>query len=182
MYFRLWNGYCPSGTKCKVDYSGLLKQLKTTIVFLFNVIGPGETNPHLLPVIISRLLKANHTISLGNVKPKGDYIYMADAVEGFAAIGLMDESAVESGKVLNLGTSQMYYVEKIVSILSEIIWVKIIVEIDPSRVRKVDRPVLCADITKTTQLSGCRPRYSIQAALKVTSENPEFRIPGLEEV
>jgi len=161
-----------------VEYYTRLKQLKTTIVRLFNVIGPGETNPHILPVIIAQLLKDNRIIRLGNVKPKRDYIYIEDVVEGFVAIGFMGEMAIEHGKVLNLGTSQAYSVEEIVVMLSEIIDENISIKVDPRRVRKIDRPILRADITKITRLTGWSPKYSIQAALEETWKNPEFRIPG----
>ena len=38
---------------------------------LFNVIGPGETNPHILPAILAQVLKGRRTLRLGNCHPGG---------------------------------------------------------------------------------------------------------------
>jgi UDP-glucose 4-epimerase len=165
-----------------VQYFKKLKDIKTTLVRLFNVIGPGETNPHVLPVILDQLLKGKRVISLGNVKPKRDYIFVEDVAEGFAAIGLMDGKAAEKADVLNLGTSKAYSVEEMVAMLSEILGEKITIDVDPERVRKTDRPLLLADINKITNLTGWKPRFSIEQALKATWECPDFRITGLGEI
>jgi len=163
-------------------YYSRIKGLRTTIVRLFNVIGPGETNPHLLPVIISQLLKGNRKIKLGNLNPKRDYIYIMDVVKGLEAIGAISENKINEAEVLNLGTSQMHSVEEIVNLLSEVIREKIDIEIEQRRVRKTDRPFLCSDNTKLSELTGWKPRYQIRAALKETFVNPDFRFSDFEEI
>ena len=55
---------------------------------LFNVVGPGETNPHLLPEMIAQLKAGRTGISVGNLSPKRDYIHVKDAASGFAAASL----------------------------------------------------------------------------------------------
>ena len=44
---------------------------------LFNVFGPGETNPHLIPTIV-RQLQQGPELRLGNLSTKRDYIYVED--------------------------------------------------------------------------------------------------------
>ena len=46
----------------------------------FNIYGPGETNPHLIPDILSGLA-AGTSLKLGNLEPLRDYIYVDDIVE-----------------------------------------------------------------------------------------------------
>src|SRR6266704_2832270 len=45
-------------------------------VRLSNVYGPNETNPHVVPEILSQIKQGSDIIALGNVKPKRDYIYV----------------------------------------------------------------------------------------------------------
>ena len=66
--------------------------IKAAIVRLFNVIGPGETNPHLLPAIVAQLREGPESINLGNTWPKRDYIDVRDAAGGFAAIAVRARS------------------------------------------------------------------------------------------
>lgn len=48
-----------------------------TIFRLFNIIGPNETNDHLLETITNQLKKTN-IIKIGNLKTKRDYLYVGD--------------------------------------------------------------------------------------------------------
>src|SRR5580658_4677097 len=57
------------------------------IVRLFNVVGPGETNPHLVPAIINQIGQGRRTVHLGNLFPQRDYIDVRDAAEGFRRLG-----------------------------------------------------------------------------------------------
>ena len=64
--------------------------LSAVVVRLFNVVGPGETNPHLLPEIVAQLKAGRTTLRLGNMSPKRDYIHVRDAARGFIAVALKD--------------------------------------------------------------------------------------------
>lgn len=54
--------------------------IKTIIGRLFNVYGPNETNPHLIPEIIDQLKSGKREVHLGNLEPKRDYIHVEDVV------------------------------------------------------------------------------------------------------
>lgn len=56
--------------------------LAAVVVRLFNVIGPGETNPHVLPEIVAQLRAGCTVLRLGNVTAKRDFIHVADAAGG----------------------------------------------------------------------------------------------------
>ena len=70
-----------------VEYWAKAKGLRAAIIRLSNVIGPGETNAHLLPAILAQLLKGKRTLRLGNCYPRRDYIDVADAANGIEVIG-----------------------------------------------------------------------------------------------
>src|SRR5690606_5951251 len=126
---------------------------RAAIIRLFNVIGPGETNPHVLPAIISQLLAGRRTLQLGNCHPRRDYINVEDVVSGIQAIafGLDASPGVD---VVNLGTGFSYSVYSLVEQLSEIVGDELTIESDPARVRATDRALLQADIRHIREQYG----------------------------
>jgi UDP-glucose 4-epimerase len=176
-----------------VDVYGLTKQqgedyvrlfsanrnLAGVIVRLFNVIGPGETNPHLLPAIVAQLRDSPESIALGNTWPKRDYIDVQDAASGFGTVAL--GAAPEPGgcEVVNLGSGQQYSVNDMVDRMRSVLGLQFEVRQDASRMRAVDRPYLGADITRIREVFGWNPQHGLDETLKRMWDNPEF-VPDLE--
>jgi|UPI0004863D7F UDP-glucose 4-epimerase len=158
-----------------VRYYAAQRGLPAVIVRLFNVIGPGETNPHILPVIVKQLKSGARSLQLGNTTPKRDYIYVLDAARGFIAAALQPvPSGISGVPVVNLGSGKSYSVDEVVGFMSEIIGNRIEVVVDPARVRKVDRPHLLADTSELSAYFGWRGETDIRSALRQTWGNPEM--------
>ncbi|OGP63186.1 MAG: hypothetical protein A2V65_01660 [Deltaproteobacteria bacterium RBG_13_49_15] len=157
-----------------VNYLSRERGFIARIVRLFNVIGPGETNPHVLPEIMAQLMNGKRKLVLGNIKPRRDYIYVKDVIEGLSSIGLSNENTISSGEVINLGSSKHFSVEEIVNMLGKIVGDKIVIEIDSNRIRKTDRPIMSADISKLKKLIGWEPKYSIKQELENIWKNPDL--------
>uniref|UniRef100_Q07KU6 UDP-glucose 4-epimerase n=1 Tax=Rhodopseudomonas palustris (strain BisA53) TaxID=316055 RepID=Q07KU6_RHOP5 len=157
-----------------VRYIARARGFPAVIVRLFNVVGPGETNPHLLPEIIAQLKAGNRSIRLGNLWPKRDYIHVRDAARGFAAAAL--EGAVANGDAVavNLGTSKAYSVSEVVERLRRISGCQFELLEDSSRVRAVDRPVLAADVGRIRRMFGWSARLSIDDALSDLWREPDL--------
>ncbi|OBB73368.1 NAD(P)-dependent oxidoreductase [Mycobacterium sp. 852014-52144_SCH5372336] len=153
--------------------------LAGVIVRLFNVIGPGETNPHLLPAIVAQLREDPNVVYLGNTWPKRDYIDVLDAAEGFAAAALGTSPEAGSCDVVNLGSGQQYSVDEIVKRLKAITGLSFEVHRDERRVRAVDRPFLGADISRIRERFGWMPKRGLDETLKRMWDNPDF-LPALE--
>lgn len=153
--------------------------LKSVIVRLFNVIGPGETNPHLLPAIVTQLQNGVDTIELGNTWPKRDYIDVRDAAGGFAAAALGTNPDDLDCAVVNLGSGQQYSVDEMLARMREVLGVKLEVRQDPKRMRAVDRPYLGADITRIKELFGWSPAHGLDETLQLTWTDPAF-YPGMQ--
>ena len=155
------------------------RDLSGVIVRLFNVIGPGETNPHLLPAIVAQLRDNPETIQLGNTWPKRDYIDVLDAAGGFAAAAL--GSAPDHGRceVVNLGSGQQYSVNDIVDRMRSVLGLDFEVRQDERRMRAVDRPYLGADISRIREVFGWNPEHVLDETLKRMWDNPDF-LPELE--
>lgn len=157
-----------------VHYLAKARGLSAVAVRLFNVVGPGETNPHLLPEIIAQLKAGRTSIRLGNMWPKRDYIHVKDAAGGFAAAANGDVVRRGETVTVNLGTSKPYSVSDIIKKLRRISGAKFSLEEDASRMRAVDRPFLAADIARIQHLFKWKVRHTIDDALADLWREPDL--------
>jgi UDP-glucose 4-epimerase len=134
------------------------------IIRLFNVVGSGETNPHLAPAIIEQLDRGNHIVQLGNLYPHRDYIDVRDVAEGFQRIGAA-RSTDGSLTLSNLGTGVSHAVGDMVQLIADAAEISIKIEQNEDRIRAVDRPMLKASTTQLEALTGWRPRISLADAM-----------------
>ncbi|MEH3106974.1 MAG: NAD(P)-dependent oxidoreductase [Sphingomonas fennica] len=147
---------------------------EASIIRLFNVVGPGETNPHILPEIIKQLRDGTRTLRLGNTTPKRDYIYVGDAAAGFIAAGTRPLPAGERIVTANLGTHAEYSVDEMVTRIGAVIGDTITIETDPAKVRKSDRPHLLADNSRMKALFGWAPKNDVDASIRETWNDPRM--------
>jgi UDP-glucose 4-epimerase len=128
----------------------------------FNAFGPNETNPHLIPEIQKQVLSGNRKIKLGNLTPKRDFIHTYDMAN---AVNILVEKVDSGIHVYNLGRGIEYAVTEIVDSFSKSLGAQIEIEVDPARVRKVERMHLLADIGKLKSL-GWEPTISIDEGIR----------------
>ena len=172
-------GYTKLHGEHYVNYLASQHNLSAVVVRLFNVIGPGETNPHLLPEIIAQLKAGRKMLRLGNLWPKRDYIHVRDAARGFVAVALKEDIDAPATLTVNLGTSQPYSVVEIVEKLRQIVPFVFTVEQEQARLRKADRPHLAADIREIGKRFGWTPQATVEDALADLWREPDF-CPALE--
>lgn len=115
-------------------------------VRLFNLYGPGETTPHVLPAILEQL-HAGDVLRLGNTEARRDWIYVEDAARAIA--GLLD---TPGGEPVNLAGGRPASVDGLIAAIAAITGRELRVERDPERMRPSDRPVLAADLTRLREL------------------------------
>ena len=157
-----------------VRYFSAQRGFAAVIVRLFNVVGPGETNQHLLPEIVAQMKAGYPAIRLGNMWPKRDYIHVRDAAAGFRATALAGTVAPGEAVIVNLGTSLQYSVAEIADRLRAVSGRDFAVEHDMSRARKVDRPFLSADIYAIRESFGWFPRLTIDDAIADLWDDPDL--------
>jgi UDP-glucose 4-epimerase len=131
-------------------------------VRLSNVYGPNETNPHVIPEILSQIKQGSDIIALGNVKPKRDYIYVQDVAEALIALAQRNR---HSYRVYNVGYGREYSVSKVLAYLSDITGRQLTASVAAERVRKIDRMHLLADVQRIGTEIGWRPRVSLRQGL-----------------
>ena len=140
---------------------------KIPIIILrpFNCYGPRETQPYVIPEIITQLSKTN-LVKLGNIKAKRDFTYVEDTARG--AIEIL-QSDIPNGEVVNLGSNKAYSIEELALLIGKIMgYENIEINIDNSRLRPLDVNVLQCNYTKANKSTGWTPRIAIEEGLKRT--------------
>ncbi|MEG3991196.1 NAD(P)-dependent oxidoreductase [Microcoleus sp. S28C3] len=141
----------------------LQTSIPTIICRFFNAFGPNETNLHLIPEIQRQVNSGLRTIELGNLEPKRDFIHTYDMAR--AIFMLLDK--FDSGiDIFNLGSGQEYSVIDVVKEFENQLGEEITIEVDPSRVRKVERMHLLADISKLKAFMNWEPKISLSEGIK----------------
>lgn len=140
----------------------LLSGIPVIICRFFNAFGPNETNPHLIPEIQKQVLSGNRSIKLGNLTPKRDFIHTFDMASAVHTLLTRVHSGIDT---FNLGRGIEYAVTEIVDSFSRALGEPISIEVDPARVRKVERMHLLADVSKLKSL-GWEPRIGIDEGIK----------------
>lgn len=126
----------------------------TTALRLFNVYGPRETNPHLIPDILKQIRMGTREIELGNLSPKRDFIHVRDVANAIlAAIYNVEEGY----QIYNIGTGEARSVRDVVDQISVALGNGIEITQDEDRIRESDRPHLQADISRARSDLGWQP-------------------------
>ena len=155
--------------------------LKSTIIRLFNVVGPGETNPHLLPEIFAQLKSGITGIRLGNLKPKRDYIYIDDVSNGILSIAQFKGCSRGEIDIVNLGTGLQFSVSEIIEKIKLLSKYDFEVIIDSNRIRKSDRPYLCANIDVLKNKYGFIPQFTIDDTIMQMLKKPDLALFLIEK-
>ena len=127
---------------------------------LFNVYGPGDRTPHLIPHILDGV-RTGGPIMLGTLAPKRDYIYIDDVVALLCALIEMPKSP----QVLNLGTGQASSVAEVVEAVGAVIGHPLTARVDAQRARPTDRVHLQADTARLKAMFPDFRPYSLRSGL-----------------
>jgi UDP-glucose 4-epimerase len=151
------------------------------IVRLFNVVGRGETNPHIVPEIFAQLLSGREKIQLGNITSKRDFIHIDDAASGFRAIALGNGTNEATPPIVNLASGVPHSMEDLLALIEKVSGRGIVVESSAGRMRPTDRPFMCADISKIDSLFGWKPRKTLHDAVAKMWIDPDLPDSLLQE-
>ena len=152
-----------------------LERTRFRIARLFNVFGPGETNPHVIPDILAQVGQGN-SIRLGNTWPRRDYIHVHDVARALLLLGRLQ--AADRCESFNVGTGVASSVDEIMKTLQRVLNRDLKVELNESRIRKVERPHLQASARKIVEATGWTPLYSLETGLRELCEAQTLVVPG----
>jgi UDP-glucose 4-epimerase len=130
---------------------------------LFNLYGPRETNPHILPEILEQVRnRPGALLRLGNIWPKRDLVPVADAAR---AVVEMVERAPTGITTCNVATGAATSMQQVVELLGELLGRPLPIDCDPTRVRPVERAHLQADVSRLRRLLGWVPHADVRRGL-----------------
>jgi UDP-glucose 4-epimerase len=136
---------------------------------LFNVFGPGETNPHFIPAVIVQA-KAADTLQLGNLATRRDYIFTDDVAEALSLIGR--DAVGGELDTFNVGAERALSGEDVLAAASELLGRKLTPAVDSRRVRPSDRPLLLSNSARARERLGWRARTSLADGLQAAFRRP----------
>ncbi|PNR91807.1 NAD-dependent dehydratase [Petrotoga sp. HWH.PT.55.6.1] len=138
-----------------------------TIIRPFNTFGPRQSARAVIPTIISQILAGKERIKLGNLTPTRDLNYVKDIANGFITVGLHEKTI---GDVYNLGTGEEISIGNLAQKIIELIGKNVEIIEDTQRVRPEKSEVerLLSNPEKAKNISGWKPKYSLEEGLKET--------------
>jgi UDP-glucose 4-epimerase len=145
----------------------LLTSVPTIVCRFFNAFGPNETNAHVIPAIQRQVNAGSRTIQLGNLAPKRDFIHTSDMAIAIVKLLTVFDRGIET---FNLGRGIEYSVSELVAAFEQELGEKIIIEVDPTRVRTVERMHLLADISKLKNFIDWEPKISLNQGISTLLE------------
>jgi len=148
------------------------QDIPVVILRQFNVYGPRETHPYIIPILINQLHKSNQ-LKLGNLKATRDFTYVSDAVR--AAMLLMSTKEAV-GEVINSGSGMEVSVGDLATTIGKLMGHDSVdITVEQSRLRPLDVQRLHADNTKLKKMTGWNPEVSFEDGLKKTIADFEAR-------
>ena len=133
--------------------------LNITIIRPFNIYGKGQNSQFLIPHIINQVLK-NAVVTVENLTPKRDYIYLDDLVD---AIVLSAKEPLNT--TYNIGSGISYSVQEVIEIVGKIAEVDVKV-INKNVLRKNEVNNVVSDISKINSELGWSPKYTFEDGLR----------------
>jgi UDP-glucose 4-epimerase len=135
------------------------------IARIFNTIGYDDPNAHLIPDILSQLdpKLPGQRVRLGNTGSRRDYIHAEDTARAIFLLATSPTAMEE--EVLNIGTGKSISVTDLVEMIGTALGSHIEIEIDPSRMRPVDRPDQLGSSKLLHKHFGFEPAYGVQEAV-----------------
>jgi UDP-glucose 4-epimerase len=133
------------------------------VLRLANVYGPSETNPHIIPDALERILKRDGpALVMGKLGATRDFVYVEDIARAFAMAAL---SAPVGFCALNAGTGLAVPVRTVVEILQRLLYDDRPVHESVAAFRKFDRASLTPSVEAIEQILGWRAETRITDGL-----------------
>ncbi len=132
----------------------------------FNAYGPRQSARAVIPTIVTQCMVGD-VVRLGNLHPTRDLSYVADTVEGFICAA---NSSKAIGQVVNVGSGQEISIGDLAYKIAALMGKPVEIESEKVRGRPEKSEVerLCASNDRASELLGWKPRFSLDAGLRLT--------------
>lgn len=141
--------------------------LKIYYVRPFNHTGVGQLDSFVLPSFckqVAAIEKAGRpgVIRVGNINVKRDFSHVKDVVRAYRMVVESDDCET----IYNIGSGKSYGLDYLLEYIVGLGNQTIEIEIDQSRFRPTDQPVICCDNSLIKSRLGWEPEYTVFDALK----------------
>lgn len=151
--------------------------MKIIMVRAFNHIGPKQSPLFVVSDFCKQVAEIEKGLrepimKVGNLSAKRDFTDVRDIVRAYTDI----IQSGEYGEVYNVGSSKAIEISKILDMIISQVQCDIKVEIDQTKLRPVDTPVIEADTSKLKKQLGWKPKYHIEDTIADTLNYWRFNI------
>lgn len=144
-----------------------LEDIDYMILRPFTHTGPGQSRDFVLPSVAAQIVEIEKgtkppLIELGNIDVKREFMNIHDIVSAY-------ELAIAKGKpgnIYNIASNEGYTIKQALLILQKLSRVKFEIKTDPSKMRKVDIPMLIGNGNKFAKLTGWKPKLKFEKTLE----------------
>jgi len=142
------------------EFYASVHRLPVTVIRPFNIYGPGQALHFLVPTILHQALH-DDTISVQDLRPKRDYVFVEDLVEAL----LLTMDRAEGYDVYNVGSGASLSVREIIDTIQSIAGTsKRVVSAEVRRMHEIDDVV--ADTSRARSRLNWRPRHSFEQGIR----------------
>lgn len=139
--------------------------IPVVIARIFNCFGPRESEPYVIPEIITQLSKGI-AVRLGNIKARRDFTYVTDTCKALIAVLKSD---IPNGDIMNIGSGKDYSIEELAYLIGKLMGhKKIKILIEKERLRRFDVNRFCCDNRKLKKYTNWKPQVSLEEGMKKT--------------
>ena len=141
--------------------------LKVYCVRPFNHTGVGQRESFVLPNFCKQVAEIEKSgksgvIKVGNLQVKRDFSHVKDIVRAYRMIVESDNCE----QIYNVGSGEAHSLEDMLTYIIGLSNQNIEIEVDQSRIRPTDQPVICCDYSLIQKELGWEPKYNIFDALR----------------
>ena len=131
---------------------------------LFNMVGPHDLTPHLLPELADQLLSSSNILNLGDLSTIRNYIHVYDCVT--AILLLLEYQSNTNFLVCNVCSDDGFTGFEMVETAQNILGTSKQIRLDQNRLRKSDRPVQVGSNSLLKSIINWEPKYSFYDAIR----------------
>lgn len=164
-------------TKCLAEniceFYARHRRVKVVVIRPFNVFGRFQDGRFLIPSLVKQAIHSS-TITVRDLSPRRDYIYVDDVV---AALVAAANKKLSSFTIFNIGTGHSVSVKEVIDLVQSIAGTNnSIVCSDEKRENEMNDVV--ADISKAVRLLDWAPKTSLEAGLKILIDFEKGEVNG----
>lgn len=131
---------------------------------LFNIVGPHDLTPHLLPDVVDQLLTKDKELHLGDLSTIRNYIHVNDVVNSILL--LMQSESDRKFLKFNICTDAGYTGFELVEVAQRVLGTNKKIIVDPTRLRKSDRPAQVGSNKLLKDFTGWESKFSFEQAVE----------------